>query len=598
MRIDGEVAEVEPRPMDLLLLLLRHAGDTVDHEEIVRVVWAGRFNDSASANVSNAVGKLRRLFKDEQREIIKNVPKKGYRFAARVERLTRAAPAVAPSIELERTVPGRPHWRLTEHLDAGGYGDVWVATNTKTREERVFKFCNDEVRLSALKRESTLFRMLKETLGDRAPVPTLLEWQFETSPYYLESERWGCDLKAWADRHGGLSALPVETRLHLMILTAEVVAAVHAVGVLHKDLKPQNILVRGDRENPEVRLCDFGAGTMLEWSTLEDLNITRMGFTHTVAHAGTPTYLAPELQAGGTPSIQSDVYSLGVLLYQLAVGDFRAVAFGWEHDITDLLLRGDIASCIDRDPAVRPPSASIVAQKLRTLGERRRLQAEEREAEQRNRALAESLERTRARRPWVIAAVSALFVAVAASSFLTYKARRAAEQAAENERVARAVADFLVNDIVRQSSPDYGGRVDVTLKAAMLGSAHKISERLKGPVAAELNQSLAEIVASLSARDDAARLAREAAREYARLYGPSDRRTLSAKLDEFSYRMLLETGSGLISEFEKEIPAGIAKLPLQDPLTVKAAMVRAWMAFHYDGDMPKALAILEKAFQD
>lgn len=578
LRVAGAPVEIEPRPFDLLLLLMNRAGEVVTVEEIIATTWAGRVvNDASSTNVSNAISKLRKLIKDDAREIIRTITKAGYIFSAPVERQDKPRRAANTSLGLGDTVPGRPHWQLTEQLSSGGYGDVWIGTNGKTREQRVFKFCSDETRLSALKRESTLFRVLRETLGDQAPVPALLEWQFETAPYYTEAERWGQDLAAWAAERHGLGNIDLAARLEILALTAEVVTAVHSVGVLHKDLKPQNVLVRQVDGELKVRLCDFGTGLLLEDEKHAHLDITRMGFTKTVSAAGTPSYMAPELQTGGKPSVQSDVYSLGVLLYQLVVGEWRPPAFGWESDIADELLRQDIADAIHRDPSRRPSSALVLAQQLRSLDVRRAALERQRSEARITGELAESLKRAQARRPWVIAAGVVLVLAVVASSVLMVKAQRAAAVATENEAVAQSVADFLTQDIVRQASPDYGGKVDVTLKAALLNGVPKIGDRVghSVPAVAELSHSLADALASLSAPADAAKLAHNAAALYEKLYGLSDRRTLSAAVDEFRYRVLTEPAEPLLRDFDVLESRIMLVLPDYDPIWLRAALVRS-----------------------
>jgi eukaryotic-like serine/threonine-protein kinase len=594
--VAGVPVDIEPRPFDLLLLLLQRAGEVVSTEEIIVNTWAGRIiNDAAATNVANAVSKLRKLLRDDDREIIKTVPKIGYRFAVPAQRQLRVRQVLIPTFESGQAIPGRPQWRLTEKLDSGSYGDSWIATHAKTQEQRVFKFCTDRARLAALKREATLFRILRETLGDRAPVPALLEWQFETPPFHTEAERWGQDLHTWAQHKGGLRRLPIDIRLHVLALIAEVVTTVHSVGVLHKDLKPQNILLREEGDGLQVRLCDFGAGALLDTPEVDALPITRMGFTQTVAHVGTPMYAAPELQAGGTPSIQTDVYALGVLLYQLVVGDWRPLAFGWEADVEDELLQHDIAVSIDRDPARRPSSALMIAQWIRALPERREQLAGAREAERKNSALRESLQRERARRPWIVAAALVLLLAIGVSSSLMIQARRAAQVAAEHERTARSVADFLSNDIIRQSLPDYGGRVDISLKAAVLSSIPKIPQRLGGdaPVAAELSQFFAEYLAALGNSVDAANLARETADLYTKLYGATDRRTLSARVDEYRYRVLTETSTTLAPPF-RAFEESLAALPDSDPIVLRTAMINVGLAL-MEGRDEDTVPILQNA---
>ena len=83
-------------------------------------------------------------------------------------------------------------------------------------------------------------------------------------------------------------------------------------------------------------------------------------------------YLAPEVLAGQSPSAAADVYALGVMLYQLMVGDFRKpLAPGWEAEIKDPLLREDIADAACGDPAKRLNSAADLVERLLTLDERR-----------------------------------------------------------------------------------------------------------------------------------------------------------------------------------------------------------------------------------
>ncbi|HSI11181.1 MAG TPA: winged helix-turn-helix domain-containing protein [Chthoniobacter sp.] len=597
LRVAGNIVEIEPRPFDLLVLLLRRAGEVVMTEHIIASTWAGRMvNDASVTNVSNAISKLRRLLKDSNREIIRTVPKIGYCFSAPVERFDRPRRVQNTALGAGDIVPGRPNWQLTEKLDVGGFGDVWIARNAKTQEQRVFKFCSDEVRLSALKRESTLFRVLRETLGEHAPIPALLEWQFEIPPYYTEAERWGVDLSAWARNLGGLNQVPVDQRLDILALTADVLTTVHSVGVIHKDLKPQNILVQEQADLIQVRLCDFGTGFLLDSPAHEGLDITRIGFTHTVSHVGTQGYIAPELLAGGKPSIESDVYSLGVLLYQLVVGDWRHPAFGWEADIDDELLRQDIADCLHRDPSRRPRSALLVAQGIRSLPERRAERDRQRRDAQIRLELTRSVERARARRPWIIAASAAMIAAVLVSSWQLRRAQRAAAIAEENEAVAQSIADFLTQDIVRQASPDYGGKIDMPLKAAVLSSIPKINERVGKNVSAvaALSQSLAEALGTLSAPADAAKLAHEAADLYSRLYGPDDRRTLSAAVDEFSYRVLTEAAEALAPDFGPLNQKLTRLLPMSDPIRLKAVLVDSRLTMS-QGRIEEAFGILEKA---
>ncbi len=279
------------------------------------------------------------------------------------------------------SVLGRPNWRLDERLGEGGFGEVWLAAHRKTEAKRVFKFCRDPERIRGLKREVILFRLLKQTLGDRKDIAQIIDWQFERAPYYLESEYTQAgDLAQWAETQGGISALALETRLDIVVQVARAVAAAHSVGILHKDIKPSNVLIANSEGNvPQAVLTDFGIGYLTDRHLLAEKGITATGLTEAIdgssgssSGAGTRMYMAPELIEGKGATMQSDVYALGVLLYQSAAGDFaRALAPGWERDIEDPLVREDIAACVDRDISHRLQSASELGERLLHLKERR-----------------------------------------------------------------------------------------------------------------------------------------------------------------------------------------------------------------------------------
>ena len=286
------------------------------------------------------------------------------------------------------TLPARPNWVLAEKLGEGGFGDVWLAEQAKTRERRVIKFCYSLEKLQALKHEATLFRVLRDALGDRDDIARVIDFQFDEPPYYLEMEYAGRGtLEEWAKECGGLEAVPLETRLAIVASVADAVAAAHSVGVLHKDVKPSNILVTAAPEGgaPRIRVIDFGLGMLAERGLLARLGISASGLGAVEGDggsvgAGTQLYMAPELLEGRPPTTRSDVYSLGVLLYQMAAGDLkRALAAGWQSDVADALVREDIAACVQGRPDQRLGGAGDLAARLRDR--EARLEAVARDAE-------------------------------------------------------------------------------------------------------------------------------------------------------------------------------------------------------------------------
>src|ERR1700720_2500090 len=242
LRVKGRSVELESKPLDILLQLLLHAGEVVTKDELLESVWPDVM--VVDGSLATAVSKLRKAMGDEDHPVILTVPRVGYRLAVPVYCKTVAA-AAGPELGFKAgdTVPGREQWRLVRSMDVSGSSEVWLAENPKTHEQRVFKFAADGARLKGLKREITVSRFLRESLGDRPEFVRILEWNFETSPFFLESEYAGANLAEWAETQGGLPKIPYELRLQLLVEVAQAVAAAHDIGVLHKDLKPANVLI-------------------------------------------------------------------------------------------------------------------------------------------------------------------------------------------------------------------------------------------------------------------------------------------------------------------------------------------------------------------
>jgi serine/threonine-protein kinase len=339
-----------------------------------------------------------------------------------------AEPVLGWRPAVEQVVPGT-EWALEEKLGEGGFGEVWLARHRRTKELRVFKFCFRADRLRSLKREMTLFRILKEVLGERPDIARLYDIQFDEAPYYLVLEYTpGGNLGDWLKRKceetlttktprhqeflvpsclGGESfgsVVPLSLRLEIVAQIATALAAAHSVGVIHKDVKPSNILIEekrvgqvGNLSGPpndpanapagqvanlsypiQVRLTDFGIGQLIDREALARAGITATGFTETAgamaelsSRTGTRLYMAPELLAGRPPSIQSDIYSLGVLLYQMIIGDLsQPMTTDWERHVRDPLLRDDLRRCLAGNPTERYLNANEVADRLRTFHQR------------------------------------------------------------------------------------------------------------------------------------------------------------------------------------------------------------------------------------
>jgi serine/threonine protein kinase/DNA-binding winged helix-turn-helix (wHTH) protein len=412
LRVNGKPVDVELKPLEVLFQLVLHAGAVVTKEELLETVWPGL--SVVDSSVATAISKLRKALEDEDATVVATVPRVGYKLAVSVYSTDRSLFRTwrRCGFKIGDPVPGREHWRLKACLDASSSSDVWLAENPKTRELRVFKFAFDELHLKGLKREVTISRFLRQSLGNRPEFVHILEWNFETQPYFLESEYGGLNLAQWAQSQNGLSNVRIATRLQLLAEVARAVACAHAAGVLHKDLKPANILVTpAGNGNWQIKVADFGIASLVEPSRLRAMGITNLGLTQTggpqsPSLTGTLMYLAPEVLSGQPPTAAADVYALGVMLFQLANGDFRKpLSPGWEVGIEDSLVRQDIADAACGDPGRRMASAAELAERLLKLDNRRKERDATEKAATREKIAERKRGEARVRRPWIMAAV-------------------------------------------------------------------------------------------------------------------------------------------------------------------------------------------------
>lgn len=147
--------------------------------------------------------------------------------------------------------------------------------------------------------------------------------------------------------------LPVDEALRMVLPVARTLIFIHARKVIHRDIKPENILLC---QNGQVVLLDFGIAQWLgeRWLRLR-------GFSTPI---GTPAYMAPELLRAKTGTVQSDIYAVGALLYELLCGHTPFQ----EHNTFDLLskhLSHDPPALLEQNPAIAPALATVVMRSIR-----------------------------------------------------------------------------------------------------------------------------------------------------------------------------------------------------------------------------------------
>ena len=220
-------------------------------------------------------------------------------------------------------------YRIVRQLGEGGMGVVYEARQESLDRRVALKTLHPEY----ARNQETVTRFFNEAkVLSRLEHPSIVQVSdFGTTPdgtaylvmEYLRGESLGHRLGALADRG---ERLPVVTTLQIAWQVADVLAVAHAMGVVHRDLKPDNLMLVADPVAPSgerVKLLDFGIAKLTNDRDRSGLK------TDTQAVMGTPMYMSPEQCAGaGGVDARSDVYSLGCVLYEALGGRPPFIADG------------------------------------------------------------------------------------------------------------------------------------------------------------------------------------------------------------------------------------------------------------------------------
>ncbi len=251
-------------------------------------------------------------------------------------------------------------YRIEAQIGAGGMGTVYRAMDTRLGRVVAIKFGAERYN-ERFQREARAISTL-----NHPHVCTL----YDVGPNYLVMELIEGSTLAAEIKKGPL-APEIATRYAAQIASA--LAEAHALGILHRDLKPSNIMLT----RHGVKVLDFGLAKML----------SATGITETDSIMGTPAYMAPEQIEGREPGSAADLFSLGLVLYEMAVGKlpFPGASLGQmlssgaqtavpapsrERAGVPAGLDPLVARLLEKDPARRPPSAAEVARELSTLAGR------------------------------------------------------------------------------------------------------------------------------------------------------------------------------------------------------------------------------------
>jgi len=495
------------------------------------------------------------------------------------ELLSRPAPAPA-FLESLPEIGGDPHdpgsgaeffvadalagpYRLVRELGRGGMGVVWLAARADGALKRdvALKFplhsFDNRLLMSRFARERDILARLEDARIARLyDAGVAAQGQPYLALEYVEGET----VTEYCDR----LALDVRARLQLFLEVLQAVQYAHSNLVVHRDLKPSNILVTNAGQ---VRLLDFGIAKLLEDGETAETEITRFG-----GRVLTPDYASPEQMAGHAVTTATDIYSLGVLLYELLTGvrPYRLTRGASDADLAASMqaidparpsqanadesqarargttckglaaaLRGDLDTIVlkamQKEPGTRYATADAFAQDIarHLSGQPVLARPESRWYRARKFYLRNKLA--------VSAAMAAVLALGAGAGVALWQAHRAvAEQrrASTEAATASAISDFLQRDLLSQagSAAQAGaGRApdpDIKVRTALDRAAIRLNGKFAAQPAVEasLRQTIGQAYLELGLYKDSEKQMERALELRRRLLGPENPDTLASEI--------------------------------------------------------------------
>jgi TolB-like protein len=269
-------------------------------------------------------------------------------------------------------------YEIRSALGAGGMGEVYRAADTRLGRDVALKvlpreMAQDAERLGRFRREAKVLAQL-----DHPNIVTIYSVEEFEGVHFLTMQLVeGLPL----DRLISQSGLPVEQIVEIAEGLADALAAAHEKGIVHRDLKPANVMITHEGR---VKVLDFGLAKDIRGSNLGDATMTSDSRTQVGVVMGTPAYMSPEQTSGRPLDHRTDIFSFGVLLFEMSTGK-RPFEGGSSAELVSAILRdtppsvtdsrpdlpSDLARivrrCLEKDPRHRVQTARDVSNEFRDL---------------------------------------------------------------------------------------------------------------------------------------------------------------------------------------------------------------------------------------
>jgi serine/threonine protein kinase len=376
----GRRTLLQEQPFRVLRILIEQGGELATRDEIKKTLWPNDTIVDFDHSINVAIGTLRRAFGDSaaQPKYIETVARRGYRLLVRPEPLavsdepsqesSDSSPAVSPTAG---SLVGRriSHFRVLEVIGGGGMGMVYKAEDLKLGRQVALKFLPEEMATDAI----TLKRFEREAQTasalNHANICTIFEIdEHDGQPMLVMELLEGETLRDCLAPFQS-TGMPMDLLLPIAKQTCDGLQAAHAKGIIHRDIKPANIYLSN---KGTVKILDFGLAKVVEGEDLggglagpspqpsgaADLSLMSPG-----GAMGTASYMSPEQIRKEKLDARSDLFSLGLVLYEMATGQ-RAFPGDNSTGIHHALLNTQPAPVRELNPSVPPEFEAIIAKAL------------------------------------------------------------------------------------------------------------------------------------------------------------------------------------------------------------------------------------------
>jgi eukaryotic-like serine/threonine-protein kinase len=254
-------------------------------------------------------------------------------------------------VDFDKEILISNRYRIVEKIASGGMADIYLGEDLKLERKVAIKilsrnYAGDRNFVARFKSEARILTKLKHP-----NIVDIYDWgKFDDSYFIIMEYVSGVSLKELIDRKG---ALDPKISTHLVLQICEALVFAHSNNLIHRDVKPQNILIGSENK---IKVTDFGIAKSLNTDITKTINIV-----------GTAHYVSPEQARGDTLDYRTDIYSLGVVFYEMLTGDtpFRgdtSVDISLKHVsekparpssfITGIPLKLDkiVMTCLEKDP--------------------------------------------------------------------------------------------------------------------------------------------------------------------------------------------------------------------------------------------------------